>query len=44
MELLSCELEELRGLSSTSEHMGQINLSWEQRTGAYLVNPEDEDY
>ena len=44
MELLSCELAELRGLSNTSEHSGQINLSWEQRTGAYLVNPEDEDY
>ena len=44
MELLSCELEELRCLSNSSEHLGQTNPSWEQRTGAYLVNPEDEDY
>lgn len=44
MELLSCELEELRGLSNGSEHFGQTDVSWEQRTGAYLVNPEDEDY
>jgi hypothetical protein len=44
MELLSCELEELRGLSNGSELFGQTDVSWEQRTGAYLVKPEDEDY
>lgn len=43
-ELLSDELKQLRDLNNCSERLGQEIPSWEQKTGLYLVKPEDESY
>ena len=43
-ELMDNELKELKDLNNSSAHLGQEILSWEMRTGSYLVRPEDENY
>ena len=42
-ELLFDELKQLRDLNNCSERLGQEIPSWEERTGLYLVKPEDEN-
>lgn len=43
-ELLDNELKQLRELNNASERLGQGVPSWEQKTGFYLVTPEDENF
>jgi hypothetical protein len=41
---LEDDMNDIRTLDNTSEKLKQVVPSWEERTGAYLVRPEDEKY